>query len=389
MRVIVVTNLYPNSAEPNRAPFNRAQFQALAQEHDVRVLAPVAWTDRFALFRRGGLTIPFREQRNGIEVVHPTYFFPPRILRGIYGQCYFFSMVGSLRKLLQEHPADILLGSWAYPDGFASVLAGRQLGLPVAIKVHGTDIHDMREVSRVRRTAWALRQACGVLAVSEDLRQRVIALGCSPEKAVLVYNGIDTERFKPGDKVAARCALGEEGAPLLLAVGRLEPIKDFETLLTAMTDLLRKFPAARLRIIGAGSLRESLEARVLQEHLSGAVRLLGEMDQDRIHQYYNAADLLLIPSRNEGVPNVLLEAMACGLPVVATRVGGIPEVVLDGSTGLLYDASAGARGLVSAIERAVAMTWSAPDILARIGRFSWRSSAHQLGTQLKQWGEQS
>src|SRR5437016_5484656 len=190
MRILVVTNLYPNPSHPNRAPFNRQQLRELAAAHSVAVLSPIAWTDELSSRWHGEPRIPAgrRVVCDGLVAVHPLYWFSPRILRGWYGHMYSRSIARSFRRLVSEFAPDVVLGSWAYPDGWAAVTLGHRAGLPVAVKVHGSDVLLMHQFpTRKRRTIQALQDADGIITVSRDLAQAVIRAGIEPRKVRVVY----------------------------------------------------------------------------------------------------------------------------------------------------------------------------------------------------------
>src|SRR5262249_13521986 len=193
MRILAVTNEYPSPFEPQRATFNRQQFLGLARGHEVSVIAPIAWTDELAARRAGKGPLPRgrRATLDGIPVEYPRYLFPPRVLRGFYGHFYRWSVAASFRRALAEFRPHPVFATWAYPDGWAAVDLGHRAGLPVVLKVHGSDILLLsRYPSRQRRTAEAIRRADRVVAVSRDLAGHVVALGADPARVQVVYNGV-------------------------------------------------------------------------------------------------------------------------------------------------------------------------------------------------------
>lgn len=326
MRVLALTNLYPNPAQPERASFNRQQFRALATTHAVKVIAPVAWTSRAAMARRGQ-----RRPVDGIEVEHPAYLFTPKALRGWYGHFLRASVRRSFAAALEAFRPDVVLGCWAYPDGWATVHLAHEAGLPAAVKVHGSDVHGIEAGSRRwKRTREALLRADAVIAVSDELARRCAAIGADPARVHVVRNGVDRGLFSPGDRLEARRLLGiDPSEELLLAVGNLVPVKGFDVLVKAVAMAGRDRPALRAVVIGAGPLRERLAAEA--RRLDAPVRFVGPRAHVELPTWFRAADAVVMPSRAEGTPNVLLEASACGRPWIASAVGGIPEIA-DGNT---------------------------------------------------------
>jgi glycosyltransferase involved in cell wall biosynthesis len=209
---------------------------------------------------------------------------------------------------------------------------GRRAGLPVAIKVHGSDIRGLdRFPGRRRRTAETLRRADAVIAVSRDLADQVVGLGADPARVTVVHNGVDARTFHPGPRREARRRLDlEDVAPIILFVGHLAHVKGLDYLIDACAGLARDGVAFRCYLIGKGPSEDALKQQIARQGLDDRVFLPGPRDHAELADWYRAADVLALPSRSEGYPNVLLEAQACGLPFVASRVGGIPEIAERG-----------------------------------------------------------
>lgn len=200
--------------------------------------------------------------------------------------------------------------------------------------------------------------------------------GAPPARVATVPCGVDTDLFRPGDRAAARRALEVDGHPLLLYVGRLAPIKGLDTLLEAVACLRTRVPGARLLVVG-GDIDEPLDAhaaalrrRVERLGLDGAVRFVGARPQDVLPGYYAAADVTVLPSYYESFGMVALEAMACGSPVIASRVGGLVATVRDGVTGFLVPEGDGCA-LAARVEALLAD----PDLARRVGREGVRWAA--------------
>jgi glycosyltransferase involved in cell wall biosynthesis len=290
----------------------------MAREHEVRVIAPVAWTS--------GVRPPELPRiADGMAIHHPRYLFTPKVLRGWYGHFFAGSVRACFERQVREFSPDVVLGCWAYPDGWAAVRLAREAGLAVAIKVHGSDVLALPGGARTRRTAEALRSADAVITVSRDLRDKALAMGADASRVHVVYNGIDTGTFSPGSREDARVLVGvAPGEPLILFVGNLLPVKGPDLLV----DALARIAGERFRCvcIGQGPMAGKLTSQIAARGLSSRISLIGPRPQSELVRWYRAADLFVLPSRSEGVPNVLLEAAACGTPYVATSVGGIPEI---------------------------------------------------------------
>jgi glycosyltransferase involved in cell wall biosynthesis len=345
VRILGLTNLYPNPLQPHRAPFNRDKFQLLAEQHAVRVIAPIAWLDEFrARWKAKGAWHCERRRMDGDVVVeHPRYWYSPRIGRQFYGHSFYASVRRTFRRAVKEFQPDVVLATWAYPDGWAGVRLAREAGLPVVIQVHGSDVLLLDDCPAKReRTAEALSCADRVIAVSEDLARNVVALGARPEKVHVVYNGVDSTLFYPGPRHEARRRLGlAEAGRMVLFIGNLVPVKSIHTLLTASSLLARDGLTHTVAIIGSGPLRDSLAQQARDLGIEHHVRFVGSLDHASLPDWYRAANVFVLPSVSEGVPNVLLEAIASGTPFVASDVGGIPEVAAGGDGTLVPPSNPG------------------------------------------------
>lgn len=373
MKLQIITNLFPLPWEPDRASFNRQQFARLACRHETRITVVVAWLD--AVRNRSGTSDS--SQLNGMEVSYLRYFQVPGFLRASYSLTLFMALLFQARKIRRFAP-DCLLLSWAYPDAVAGTLLGRLLKIPVVIKVHGSDINiHGRYPSRARQIAWSMSSAQAVISVSRDLAGKLEKLGVDSNRIHVVYNGIDHAVFHPRDKQAARRQLGlDPGRKPVVFVGNLKKEKGCRELLDAFTHVAGNAPDADLYFIGNGS-----EARLLQETASRAglesrIRLVGGIEHAAVATWFNASHVVALPSYNEGVPNVLLEAMACGTPVVATKVGGIPEIVQD-SSGILVTAQ-DSDALESALAESLVRQWDAGVIRQTVREFSWDANCQQV-----------
>ena len=334
MKILALTNLYPNPLQPHRAAFNRHRFRFLAEHHQVRLIAPVSWRDEWALRGTGARIPPDRcTTCDGIAVEHPRYWYTPGALRGQYGRFFEASVRPAFDRAVRELEPDIVLATWAYPDGWAAVRLARRHGLPVAVLVHGSDVRRMDEFAARRAgTREALCGADGVIAVSADLAARVVALGAAPDRVATVLDGVDRSLFHPGDRAAARQRLGlGEDRRHLLYIGNLLPVKGVDVLLQACRVLDAKRQDWCLHLVGDGAERARLQAQAQDAGLADKVVFHGAQPQTALPDWLRAADLFVLPSRSEGIPNVLLEASACATPYVASRVGGIPEIAALGA----------------------------------------------------------
>ncbi len=383
MRVLAVTKIFPNAAEPLSAPFNRQQFAALAKLCELEVLATVPWFPGASLLARWSSAgkvarLPKTETIEGITVRHPRTLFVPRMAHVTWGPLY----AASLAPLVPRYrgKVDVVLGSWAYPDGFAAVAFAEALGVPAVVKLHGSDINVIAQMPGPKRLlSWMLPRAAAVVAVSAELGRKVAELGVPAAKIALVTNGIDAEKFHPRPRAEAqrRCKLEGE-APTIVYVGNLKEEKGVLELADAFLRMRQERPelaVARLVLVGGGAMRGALEQKLAG--LGAQAVLAGPQPLEEIPHWMAAADVVALASWNEGTPNVLLEALACGRRVVATRVGGVPDVVTSPLQGELVEARQ-VPELAAALGRALATPYDPAEIAASRSGASWGKSAAAL-----------
>jgi glycosyltransferase involved in cell wall biosynthesis len=330
MRILTLTNLFPNPIQPQRAVFNRRQLRLLAEHHEVRVIAPIAWPDEFRAWWSGAVRLPEgrRVTLDGLTVDHPHYYYPPGMLRNWHGDFYRWSIRRSFEEAVADFYPDLIFTPWAYPDGWAAIRLGHSAGLPVVVKSHGSDVLLLGNYpAKQRKTVEALRQADGVIAVSQDLAERIRAFGVEPERIHVVYDGVEAKLFHPKPMEEARRSLGlPNECPMILFVGNLVPVKGIDVLIDACALLASKGIEFTCNLIGQGPLRNKLERRTQRLGLERQVRLVGPVQHELLRNWYCAANVFALASHSEGVPNVLLESAACGTPFVASKVGGVPEI---------------------------------------------------------------
>lgn len=343
---IVITNLFPNAVEKTRGMFVWQETQRLRerQGYDLRIIAPLPFVppfleDRIRYAYHGA---PALEDIEGFEVHHPRHLVTPHMLRFTYGHSMFWGTAGLFRRMMAERPADFIIAHYAFPDGYAALKLARRHRLPLLVKVRGSDVNLFtRNIMRRRLTMTTLDKADRVVAVSQALKRKMIDLGVDEEKISVVPNGVNAERFTPRDRAASRRDLGLEAEPFtFLFIGSMRSIKGVFTLLQsfrAIPEEMRR--RARLVMIGEGDLEAELHARIERYGMREQVRLLPPVQHSEIPRWVGACDCLVLPSTMEGYPNVLVEALAAARPVIASRVGGIPEIVVEDRSGILVPPS--------------------------------------------------
>ena len=271
----------------------------------------------------------------GTEVLHPRMVHIPAVGRSLYGGLYAASLYTTVRAEVQRFKPDVLLSAFAYPDGTAMVALGAMLGLPVVIRAMGGDIHEAPK-GRFRRPqiSWALKRA-RTIAVSPAMGRELEELGAPAAQVVVIPTGVDTDVFHPVHRAAARAELGlPADGPVLVAPARLSSEKGINHLLDALPKVKAATPP-RLLLVGDGAERAALGAQAARLGIADRVRFEGWQPEGRMRLYYGAADLACLPSLDEGWPDALMESAACGCPVVASRVGGVPDIVALTGAGIL------------------------------------------------------
>ena len=384
LRLVVVTTFFPNSADPHRTPFVKNLVKALKAVSELNVIAPVAIAPVWLSGRRWARlhNVPDREQIDGIDVQHPKFLVLPK-MSWFSGFGYFLAVRPYLSRLKHEGRSLLVHAHCGYPDAVGVAIACRLLKLPYVVTLHGSDINVYAEKLLLRpQIRWALKHASGIVAVSSALLSKAGKMMQSNTQLTCIpCAGFDPDLFFVRDQKTARESLGiEQGKRVVVYVGHLVPIKAVDTLVKAWA--IRKAGAAGfedlLVIVGAGECRPELEAQAEQEDVRDSMKFTGVVPQAEVSGWIAAADVLCLPSRNEGMPNVVVEALASGVPVVASRVGGIPELICDGKNGLLVEVDR-PDDLANALGQALNQVWSRDEIRKSVEDLTWsRLAARNL-----------
>jgi glycosyltransferase involved in cell wall biosynthesis len=330
---------------------------------------PINWAvfGRYAKFARA----PSQEMRAGSRILHPRYPVVPKIGMNIAPSLLYGATKRALARLLASgRHYDIIDAHYFYPDGVAAVILGREFGLPVVITAHGTDLNVIpRHIAARRMILWAAQRAAGLVTVSQDLKNKLVALGTAPDRVQVLGNGVDLKHFVPMDQEAEKRRLGLRG-PTLLSVGALIPRKGHHLTIEA----LAKLPDATLLIAGEGPERARLTKLSEKLQVSNRVRFLGQVPHLDLPALYSAADAMVLPSSFEGWACVFLESMACGTPVIATTVGGNAEVICEPDAGVLI-AERSASAVADAIRQLLATPPPREATRTVAERFSWDVTA--------------
>ncbi|WP_329743200.1 glycosyltransferase family 4 protein [Dyella sp. A6] len=335
IRLLVFTTLYPDAERPRHGIFVEERLRHLVASGRIEatVVAPVPWFPlrhrhfgAYATFAR----VPAQELRHGIRVLHPRYPVIPKVGMNIAPGLMYRSLLPLLRRLATEGSGfDLIDAHYFYPDGVAAARLGEVLGKPVVITARGSDVNVIAHYPLpARQIRWAAERAGAIVTVSEALKSKVGAMGVQAGKVVTLRNGVDTDRFRPLERADIRARLDLAG-PVWLAVGNLVELKGVHITLAA----LARANDATLLIVGDGPERARLQGQVRQLGLDARVRFLGTIAQAQLVDFYNAADVLVLASSREGMPNVVLESLACGTPVVAAPFDGVSELLTAPEAG--------------------------------------------------------
>jgi glycosyltransferase involved in cell wall biosynthesis len=370
--ILTASTLFPNSRQPSHGIFVETRLRHLVASGKVaaHVLAPVTWAPPFLPAYEKLRQVPDREHRNGLDVEHPRYVVIPRIGMNLAPHTLYRAMRKRLRQLLDQGlKVDLIDAHYFYPDGIAAAWLAQEFGLPLTITARGTDINLIPAYARPRRLILeAADRAGAVITVCQALKDELVELGGRAEKITVLRNGVDLQTFRIMDRDGLRAKLGLSGF-VLASVGLLIERKGHHLIIEA----LKHIPDATLLIAGSGPDRQQLEDLAAGLGVASRIRFLGNVDQKALCEIYNSADALVLASSREGWANVLLEAMACGTPVIGSNVWGTPEVIARPEAGLLLKN----RDAQSIVEAAAQLRRSLPDRQATrryAEQFDWQST---------------
>ncbi|MBK8401734.1 MAG: glycosyltransferase family 4 protein [Propionivibrio sp.] len=381
IRTLLFSTLYPSSNRPGHGIFVETRLRELlgTGEVETRVVAPVPWFfsthPRYGDYARMAET-PRAEHYNGIDIEHPRYLLPPRTGMNIAPLSIAIASIPAVRRIIKEgFDFDIIDSHYYYPDGVAAAMLARWFNKPFVVTARGTDLNLIPRYTLPRRMMqWTASRADASIGVCKALTDVLGNWGIPNDRLKVMRNGVDLERFHPLPVSEVRRELGLSGSLIMLSVGYLVERKGHHLVIDALAKLLPEHPDAMLIIIGEGVERRNLETQVTRLGLEKSVRFTGALPNKELSRWYSAADVLVLASSREGWANVLLESMACGTPVVATRIWGTPEVVTNTRVGRLADERTASK-LASAVSELLA---SKPDrgyVRSYAEEFGWRNTS--------------
>jgi teichuronic acid biosynthesis glycosyltransferase TuaC len=373
LKIAVVTRYFPNSAEPWQGRSAYQTLRVLAHDADVRVFFPNA-TYPSLLRPRSRIydTLDASYSPPDVKVGYYDYSALPLISRPFNGSMAARVLLPHVRSFAP----DLIFSIFLYPDGYAALKIGKALSVPVVAMGIGSDINNIGDRFSAMHTRTLLREVDFLVTVSDDLRRKAVAMGAPAQKTRAIVNGCDLSVFHVRDRGEARRKLNiDAGAEAVVYIGRMDVRKGLRELVEAAVSMHSQRPDLHVYLVGEGPDRPDIESAIQANNASGYIHALPGCVFDDVAVWMAAADLVTLPSYMEGCPNVVLEALACGRPVVATNVGGIPEIMNDECGRLVpaRDSAALASALVSVLDT----PWDAAAISAHWSR-SWNSVAAEL-----------
>ena len=382
MRILTFTSLFPNSIDPAHGIFifQRATHLGRLPGNNVEVISPVPYFPRYIKLARWrtAAALPSEERVGDLIVHHPRYFLLPKISMPVHALLMFLGSLPLALRMNAQAGFDCIDAHFVYPDGLAAVLLGKVLKVPVVVSARGTDINVYPSFRSIRpMIRWTLSQAHEIIAVSASLMEAMHALGASTYKTHVISNGVDGDRFERVDPVQARIQLGlQAGIPFIVSVGALIPAKGHEKLIKAFKQIVPRHPNLRLYILGEGPSRLNLTSLIQKLDLQDRIQLPGKRPNEELKSWFSASEVSCLVSEREGWPNVVTESLACGTPVVATRVGGIPEILHSEHLGVLVDQTLDAIAL--GLETALSRPWDRKAISEQTRKRTWSHVAREV-----------
>ena len=384
MRILTYSSLFPNDVDPTHGIFVERRLSELrkATGMEASVVAPVPWfPSKSKLFGAYGelASVADRDRRQGVDILHPRYPVLPKVGMRVAPFLMSRATIGCVRKLIEQSgPFDVIDAHYFYPDGVAAAWIANRVGLPYMITARGSDINLIGRYSAPRKAiVGASRGAGAVVAVSNALAKKMCSLGVDPKRIHVIRNGVDLDFFCPGAVERREYPNGDK-APLFLSVGLLKEAKGHDIAIRFVASLA----GSRLVIVGEGPHKRYLKRLARDLGVSDRVTFAGRIDSAALRTYYRNSDALILMTRREGMPNVVLESLACGTPVLATAAGGIPEILTAPEAGRLV-ADRTPKALADAWAQLSSQNPEPERTRKQAEKFSWQISVTQLARTLE------
>ena len=384
LRILTLSTVFPNPGQPGRGRFVQERIRHMAAGADITVIAPVPFFD----YRRLSRAEPCVQERQDdrLSILHPRWFYLP-LLAGLNPLWLCLRLIGPTRRLRRLFRYHIIDSHFGFPDGCAAALLAWLFRCPFTITLRGSEVLHARYALRRFALRLAFGRAGRIITVSERLRQFAITLGAEPARVKVIPNGVDTARFFARDRVESR---KKYGLPLdrkiVLSAGHLIELKGHHRVIRAIGEARAEGIDADLLIVGGAGDAQSYEPEIRRamsnSDLERNVRFLGEVPQDVLAELMSAADVFCLASSREGWPNVVHESLACGLPVVATNVGAIPEMIPSERYGLIVQVGDSSQ-LQRALREALTRNWDREAIAVWGQARSWTHVAKDVLEEMR------
>ncbi len=378
-KILVFSSLFPHPLQPGGGVFIRERMFRVGEHVPVIVVSPQPWFPFQWLARyfkpHFRLPAPRYEEQRGIAIFRPRFISFPGVLKQWDGFLMALGSYLTLRRLRETYRFQVIDAHFTYPDGYAATLLGDWFSVPVSVTMRGTEVPHSNLPALRRRLTKTLQRADQIFSVSDSLRQLALHLGASESKTQVIGNGVDFDKFAPVDRREARLKFGlPPQAKVLISVGALVGRKGFHRVIQVLPGLVARVPDLHYLVVGGaspeGNIETELRAQVARLGLENRVHFLGALSPDDLKWPLSAADVFVLATRNEGWANVFLEAMACGLPVVTTDVGGNAEVVCGPDLGAIVPYE-DLPGLEQALSASLTRDWDRGAIRSYAKANSW------------------
>ena len=368
--LLFFTNLHPLPWQETRATYNLEETKHLSEHYDIKKLIPVPWF----IWLKQVLVNGYRTDKN--TCLFP-FFYVPKVMTSLHPLFLGISIVISVKPLLWLLSANRVIASWAYAEGVCAAFFKGLVGNKLIIESLGSDINAlMTKPLHKRQMKWAFKKATFVTGKSQAL-VTAIHSHTSRVNAEVVYNGVDFESFTLRSSPVFTSAEIK-----LVFIGSVIKTKGIFELIDAIALLKKQNCTINLNLLGAGAQMKDLEERISQLGVADSVNLVGPIPHDSLMNFIHDSDALILPSYREGVPNVVMESLSTGTPVIVTKVGGIPEVVQENTNGVFINALSG-EGVMEAILKAKNTEWQCNAIRASISHLTWANTAQHIQSLLE------
>ena len=392
--ILVCSYLFPNSIYPEFGIFVFNRIKAVSKYCRVIVINPIPWfpfCEKFQRYKNFD-KIPKKETIQGIEVYHPRFFIIPKYFKFVDAISYFLNVRPVVKKIYKHHPFDLIDLHWTYPDIFTGIMLSvfyKKKWLMTVRGIAGLNIFfDLKNRQfywekslRQMILAALMKKAHKLITLSPELKTKCMDFGVEPGRINIIPNGIDHTRFFYMEKITARRRLNlSPDITIIFTVGSLIFIKGIDRVIKGigrLGDSGRKIVYFIAGSTGAaGDYSTQLIKIAKKNKVDSSVVFLGQVRHSDLVFWYNAADLYCLPSRSEGCPNALMEALTCGCPSVATRVGMVNEFFQTNRMGELVENNGNA--VMTGIATVLATTYDRQQISRQMQGYSWEKCAQKV-----------